>query len=98
MKRGSMTKPIPLKMREELNEDPFMHQCVLSLWGYCMGDIEWHHNLTYAGKRVNEYGSILPVCKYHHQKESKFKRELNAIMYTRMTDEDRAKYPRKTWL
>lgn len=98
LKRGSMTKPIPLKMREELANDPFMHQCVLSLWGTCMGDLQWHHALSYVGKRQNEKGAILPVCKYHHEKESKYRKELNAIMYTRMTDKDRAKYPRKKWL
>lgn len=98
LKRGSMTKPIPPKMREELANDPFMHQCVLSLWSPCMGDIQWHHALSYAGRRQNEKGSILPVCKYHHEKEAQFRKQLNAIMYTRMTDADRAKYPRKKWL
>lgn len=96
LKRGSMVKPIPLKMRHELAEDPFMQECCIRSFD-CKGRIEFHHNLIYAGKRVNEYGAILPLCHFHHEKESKFKRELNAIMYSRMTDKDRAKYPRKKW-
>lgn len=101
LKRGSMTKPIPLKMREELVEDKFMKGCCLA-WdfntGSCEGAIQWHHNLMYAGKRINEKGAILPVCEKHHREEAKYKKILNKIMYTRMTDTDRAKYPKKKWL
>lgn len=97
LKRGNMVKPIPLKMREELANDPFMKGCCL-LSTECKGRIEFHHNLIYAGKRVNEYGSILPVCHYHHEKESKFKKQLNRIMEFRMTREEKDRYPRRKWL
>lgn len=97
LKRGSMTKPIPLKMRNELAEDPFMKTCCL-LSSDCRGRIEFHHNLIYAGKRVNEYGAILPLCHFHHEKESKFKKQLNRIMEFRMTREEKDKYPRRKWL
>lgn len=99
LKRGSMVKSIPLKMREELAEDLFMKDCCLRGWKFiCLGRIQYHHALTYAGKRVNEKGAILPVCELHHEKEAQCREELNAIMYARMTDADRAKYPRKKWL
>lgn len=97
LKRGSMVKPIPQKMREKLSKDPFMSKCCLSS-NLCKGRIQWHHNLIYAGKRVNEYGAILPVCEFHHEKEGSYKPYLNAIMYSRMTDEDKLKYPRRKWL
>lgn len=97
LKRGSMVKPIPAKMRAELAADPFMKTCCL-LSTDCKGEIQWHHNLIYAGKRVNEYGAILPVCKWHHEKESKFKKDLNFMMELRMTAEDKKKYPRRKWL
>lgn len=97
LKRGSMVKPIPAKMRAELSEDPFMQECCVRSFS-CRGRIQFHHNLIYAGKRINEYGAILPLCEYHHQKESKFKKQLNEIMSSRMTDADRAKYPKKKWL
>ena len=97
LKRGSMVKPIPLKMREELAEDPFMKNCCIGNFK-CVGRVQWHHNLIYASKRQNEKGSILPLCEFHHQKEGAYKPLLNAIMYSRMTDSDRAKYPRRKWL
>lgn len=98
LKRGNMTKPIPAKMREELVEDPFMQKCCLFSWGTCQGEIQWHHALTYKGQRVNEKGSILPVCRLHHEKEAQYRKQLNLLMYSRMTDADRAKYPKKKWL
>lgn len=91
-----MLKPIPLKIRNELNQDVFMKTCCLSS-GICRGRIEWHHNFIYAGKRVNEKGSILPVCQEHHKRESAFKKELNKIMFQRMSDKDRSKYPKRNW-
>lgn len=97
LKRGSMVKPIPLKMREELSQDLFMKTCCL-LSTECKGRIQWHHNLIYAGKRINEYGAILPVCEWHHEKEGKFKKQLNRIMEFRMTREEKDKYPRRKWL
>jgi len=97
LKRGSMVKPIPAKMRAELAADTFMKTCCL-LSTDCKGKIQWHHNLIYAGKRVNEYGAILPVCKWHHEKESKFKKQLNRIMEFRMIREEKDRYPRRKWL
>lgn len=99
LKRGSMTKPIPLKMRAELAEDKFMKECCLQgIKMLCEGELQWHHALIYSGKRQNEKGAILSLCRGHHEKESQFRHLLNQIMYSRMTDEDRAKYPRKKWL
>jgi hypothetical protein len=89
-----MTKPIPIKMRQELQDDPFMTKCCVRNKD-CMDRIEWHHNLIYAGKRVNEKGSILPLCQYHHRTESGIKKILNKIMYGRMSDDDRSKYPKR---
>lgn len=99
LKRGSMVKTIPLKMRAELAEDKFMKECCLQgIKILCEGELQWHHSLIYSGKRQNEKGAILPLCRGHHEKESQFRHLLNQIMYTRMTDADRAKYPRKKWL
>ena len=97
LKRGSMVKPIPLKMREELAEDPFMQECCLRHIE-CQGALQWHHNLMYASKRINEKGAILPLCEFHHRKEGKYKDQLNFIMELRMTDEEKAKYPKRKWL
>ena len=66
-----LTKPIPINIREELNDDPFMHSCCVKEFipHICIGKIDWHHNLIVAGKRSNIKESILPVCQYIHNKE-----------------------------
>ena len=60
-----MRSPIPKAIREELAEDPYMKKCALQD-SYCSGRVEWHHAFTYAGKRVNELWSIIPLCHEHH--------------------------------
>ena len=87
----SLTKPIPQKMREELSEDPFMERCCLRN-ALCRGVIQWHHHLKFAGKRVNEKWCILPVCEYHHQKESIWKNQLDQVMVSRATEEELKPY------
>ena len=88
---SSMTKPIPAKMREELAQDPFMSRCCITL-GDCEGRIQWHHNLIFASKRVNEYWAILPVCEKHHREESSHKKFLNYVMCSRAPIDDLIKY------
>jgi len=86
----SMTKPIPQKMRDEMSQDKFYSRCCLAgLIGIpCSGRIEWHHNFTYKGTRINEPWCILPVCHNHHENEkrSDVKELLNWIMLNRKKD------------
>lgn len=86
-------RPIPLKLREEMSEDNFYKKCVLQDEN-CSGKIEFHHNLIYAGRQVNEKFCILPVCKFHHdhEKNSEIKKRLNWIMWNRATKEQIQKY------
>lgn len=60
----------------------------------CSGRIEFHHNLIFAGKQVNEEFCILPICYYHHEKEKHqiYKEKLNWIMWGRATDEQILRY------
>lgn len=81
----SLIKPIPKKMREELSEDPFMEKCCLRT-GMCVGRIQWHHHLKFAGKRINEKWCILPLCEWHHRQEARFKDVLDEIMVSRATE------------
>lgn len=87
----SLTKPIPKDMREEMANDPFMEVCCIEDED-CGGRIEWHHNLIYAGKRVNEKWAILPVCHHHHFYEFEFKKRLNKVMVTRATEAELRAY------
>lgn len=95
-------RPIPLKMRAELEEEPRMKRCALVglEFGSCDGRVEWDHQWIYAGKQINEKWALLGVCSKHHYdkngnqllKESLARKSLNLA-----TEEDLQKYPRKNW-
>ena len=60
-------------------------------------EVEYHHAVIYGGRQLNERWAILPLCHEHHgSKEGRDWAELLAI--TRMTWEDREKYPKYDWL
>jgi len=68
-----ITKPIPKKLRDEMEEDPFYQRCcVTKVKGGPAVKIDWHHNFeSYANGnrgRVNEKWCILPVLKSVHDK------------------------------
>lgn len=83
---------IPAKLRAELSVDPFYKRCCIS--GYTSEKIEWHHNLIYAGKQVQEKWCILPLAQSIHDgaRDSKLKEKLDWIMLNRGTDEDLLRY------
>lgn len=80
-----MTKPIPPKQRKKMAEDLFYWSCCVAD-DQCSGNIQWHHNHTWQGKRTNEVFGILPVCEYHHRIESSIKDRLDWVMLNRMSD------------
>jgi hypothetical protein len=85
---------IPVKLREELAADPFYKKCCLT--GTMSGKVDFHHNLIYAGRQVQEKWCILPVAnsihQYHQGITSEVKEKLKWIMYNRATDEELKKY------
>lgn len=87
-------RKIPEKLKQEMASDPFYETCCLSYLGGCIGRIEWHHNLIFAGKQINEKFTILPLCTYHHNVEKRFdiKPKLNQLMVDRATEEELEKY------
>jgi hypothetical protein len=70
MKKGSMRSPIPEDVREKLSNDLRMKRCSISD-NECSGDIEWHHNITFQGKRLDEAWAIVSVCKFHQDHEAR---------------------------
>jgi hypothetical protein len=89
LKRGSMVCPIPPEMRLEMANDPFYKKSALS---GRIDNIQWHHNLIYNKRRVNEIWAIIPLTEDEHRKEAKHKDKLNWIMLNRATDEELKKY------
>jgi hypothetical protein len=98
MKRSSMRKPIPAELREQLADDPFMQRCILE-GPECLGRIEWNHGLAYAGRRINELYTLVPMCHFHHYHEAKYRVAINGAIRSRIrhfnAEHDfRLKYPR----
>jgi len=100
-------RPIPQKLRTELEETHRMKRCELSkrqdLYGLCMGrkeNPEWHHVWIYAGKQINEPWAILATCTRHHKmvtSDPSVKRAFEIRSLFIATDKELEKYPRKNW-
>lgn len=91
-----MRSPIPKEMREQLTADPFMKTCALQGLG-CEGRIEWHHAVSYAGKRINELWSIIPLCQYHHRTVGKLTFQVYKVVKERIKHfgaDIKEKYPK----
>lgn len=99
-------RPIPQKMRQELEKLPRMKQCTLAplqdLYGPCEGrktNPEWHHVWMYAGKQINELWAILAGCSRHHRMatDPAIKAAFETASLMLVTPEDLSNYSRKDW-
>lgn len=80
-----MKTSIPKDIREQLAHDPFMEKCCIC--GVRDG-VQWHHNLIFGGKAIQEWWAILPVCFTHHllADTREIRSQLNRIMRERSED------------
>lgn len=83
-------RPIPEKLRREMENDPFYKKCCIT--GSSSEKIDWHHNLIYGGRQVNEKWCILPLAKSVHDNIVKYKEICDWIMFNRATDEELERY------
>src|SRR5581483_10401830 len=83
MKRESLRSPIPKEIRDQLSKDIWRKECKI-YDGKCDGRIQWHHAFTYAGKRINEMWSIIPLCKYHHDYVSRYTERITNLLWFRI--------------
>jgi hypothetical protein len=59
--------PIPLKLRKEIAEDPYMKKCCL-----CGNPkVQWNHAIIYKGRQLNEKWAIVPACEDHHDHKNR---------------------------
>jgi hypothetical protein len=89
-------RPIPTKMREELDKLPRMH-CCERVGCDCRGRITWEHVWIYQGRQINEIWAIIGLCEYHHLGPGLDKRKNEWISLNYATEEDLKKYPRRDW-
>lgn len=83
-------RPIPIKLRSEIESDPFYKQCCIT--GRNDEKIEWHHNLIFGGRQINEKFCILPLAQSIHERIIAYKEKCDWIMLNRATDEELKKY------
>lgn len=83
-------RKIPPKLREEMANDSFYKKCAVT--GTTSEKIDWHHNLIYAGRQVNEKWCIIPLAKSVHDKIETYKDVVDWIMLNRANDSDLERY------
>ncbi len=74
-----------------MSKDPYYKKCCVTGQP---GRLEWHHNLIYAGKQVQEKWCILPVLGRIHEvaNDKLMKERLDWIMLNRATDDELRRY------
>jgi len=83
---------IPPKLKKEMAEDPYYRKCAISGRLATNTKVEWHHNLIYAGKQVQEKWCIIPLAKEIHANIIQYKEKVDWIMLNRATDDDLRRY------
>ncbi len=66
-----------------MSNDPYYSKCCIT--GSTSEKIDWHHNLIFGGKQVNEKFAILPLAKSVHDKITQYKEKCDWIMWNRAT-------------
>lgn len=90
---------MPRKLREDLSRDQEYAR------GYCIYHgrfhgpgvkTEWHHNMIFAGRQVQERFAILSICKEVHDKANwkQVRERLDWIMLNRASNDDLVFYSR----
>lgn len=94
-------RPIPKKLRERINKDPFYNSCIHSSReksSPCSGRITLEHAILYTGKQVNELWAIVPCCEHHNIGVSGEEKNWNRyIALLRASEADLKKYPKRNW-
>ena len=88
-------RPIPIKLREQIANDPFMRSCI---YKGCPNPPEWEHSFLYGNRQINEWWAIVPVCAYHHRGKglNKEYNQYRAIIRPDINEVIK-KYPNKNW-
>ena len=96
-----MNRKLTKEAQRAIETDPFFQKCARADEGNCGGKITIEHAIQYAGKRIDDTWSLIPLCEYHHSLGEWFnsgggldKEKNRQIALSRAPQEARAKYPR----
>ncbi len=88
---------IPLKMRGEMEQDPYYHTCARQtlLHDHVCGanpmtgqKIEWEHALYYRGSKIQRKFAIVPLCWHVHSGPALRKQINEWIALNQATDDE----------
>lgn len=82
--------PIPPKLRAELEADPYYKRCAIT--GRTNEKIEWHHNMIYAGRQLQQKFAIIPLAQSVHERIIAYKEICDWIMVNRATTDELKRY------
>lgn len=91
-------RPIPQKLRKQIDADPYFKTCARKGDGYCEGRITIEHAFIYEGRQINELWALIPLCWHHHLGSGLEKEKNQWLALKRAEVKDLYKYPRKDWL
>ncbi len=97
VRQQSKMRKIPRKLREQLANDPYYKRCSRESHE-CNGRITWEHVWIYAGRQINEWWAIIPLCWFHHLGAGLNKKINEKISLQRSKLSDYEKYPKKDWV
>ena len=83
-------RPIPPKLKDNMSSDPYYKKCCVT--GSTSEKIDFHHNLIFGGRQVNEKFCILPLAKSIHDNIVKYKEICDWIMWSRANEDEIRRY------
>ena len=85
---------MPAALRKECAADPFYSKCCITGVLAKNTKVEYHHNLIFAGKQVQEKWAILPLAESVHEDIAYHKEKCDWIMLNRADAATLKKYSR----
>ena len=79
---------MPIKLREELANDPYYKHCARKNDGSCLGRITWEHAIIFKGRQLQKKFAIIPLCVFHHLGNGLVKEKNIYIALNRASDEE----------
>jgi len=88
-------RPIPLKLRAKMSENPFMSKCA---YPDCYANPEFEHCFLYGKSQINTEWAIIPICTYHHRGAGLNKKFNRWVSIMRTDINDYRDFPKVNWI
>ena len=92
-------RPIPPKIRAQIDQDIFYKHCAFKYLGECEGRTTVDHTVIFAGRQIDDLFNLVPVCAKHHGVDffqdagTELPKDMRLwVALNRATDDDLLKY------